>query len=389
MKSITVLKLKLDISDDVRQQLESVASHCRHARNAAVEDWLLRMRGKPETAKQSTRLCKHAKHEGKPKSESTKLYHAITAAVPELGTTNASMLASAISSHLSAKVDWRRGKSPDGTTPKRKDAILAYEDRVPFFTGDCIPVRSKDSTLAVSDGQWSLTVRRPLRDLDYLAGDIASRGLSPGIKKILAAVATGERKFADSQILLTSKGWMWHLPVQFEADQLDATTEAHLWPVIGAEKNGRQADRPFAIHLPNQQRPWYAGDGRYLLAQTQRLIGLKKQIGWRYRQRMGAGHGRQKIDAAVRRRSKQLDNIRAEVRRRAIADIVSQCVRAKCGKLVYHEPTNPAKDRLWFAAMQLDWDWTRFGVDLKNAAARKGVEVVIQKLKIKEVINAA
>lgn len=389
MKSITVLKLKLAVDDETQQQMRVVASHCRHARNAAVEDWLLRQRGKPETAKQSQRLCKHVKHEGKPKSESTKLYHAITAAVPELGTTNASMIASAIASHLSAKVDWRRGKDESGRTPKRKDAILAYEDRIPFFTGDCIPVRSKDSVITVRDGQWSLTVRRPLRDMHWLAVDIASRGLPPRIKSILADISTGARKFADSQVLLTSKGWQWHLPVAFERDQLDETIEAHLWPTIPSETARRQSDRPFSLVLPNQQRPWYIGDGRYLLAQTERLVGLKKQIGWRYRQGMGAGHGRQKIDAAVRRRSQQLDNIRAEVRRRAIADIVSQCVRAKCGKLVYHEPTNPAKDRLWFAAVKLDWDWTRFGADLKNAAARKGVEVVIVKLKIKEVIGAA
>lgn len=385
MKSITVLKLKL--AAESSPDLEPIAKACRKGRNAGLENWLLRQRGFPESEKQSKRLIvRKDKAADAPKSESTKLYHAIREAVPELGTTQITMLAQGLSSHLGAKVDWRRGSNGDGKRMRRRDAILAYEDRPPFFTSLEIPLHNAHTRVTFTD-RLTITVNRPMTDVQSLRIEVSLRDMPPGKQQLLREVASGVRKLPDSKILFKAKqnAWYWHIPLAFETE-IVSEKPAELWPTIGTTKDGKQTDRPFKLECDGETRPWYIGDGRYLLAQTVRLIGLRKMIGWRYQQRMGAGHGRAKIDAATKRRRQQEWNIRAEVMRRAIADVVRQCVRNRCGKLTYHEPSLPLRKRCWFQSSGLDWDWTKFGADLKNAAARQGIEVTVKQWKWKEAI---
>ncbi len=143
-------------------------------------------------------------------------------------------------------------------------------------------------------------------------------------------------------------------------------------------------DRPFRLSFPDGGG-WSVGDGRYLHAQTMRLIGLRKQIGYRYRNRNGTGHGRAKITRSVRLRVQQLGNVRDEFRRRLVNDIVRQCERQQAGTLVYREPSGPAKTKCWFERRKLEFDWTRFLTDLKNSAARHGIAVEKKRLKMEEV----
>lgn len=383
MKSVTVLKLKLADHAD----LERIGQFCRKARNVAVTNWLMRQHGFPESHKQQFGVQKRSND--KPLSESTKCYHCITEAVPELGTTQASCIAGMVMSALSAKVDWREAvESENGKQRRRKDAVLSFDERPPFFTKLEIPLHNQHMRVRFTD-RLVISIERPLRSIAWLDLEVSLRDLPPGIQLILRTLADGTRKLQDSRLVQKEDAWYWHVPVSFESDPL-SDTEATLWPTLGSSKDGKQSDRPFRLELPG--RTWYVGDGRYLLAQTQRLIGLRKMIGWRYRQRMGAGHGRAKIDAAVRRRRKQEQNMRIEVRRRIITDIIRQCVKHNIGKIVYREPSLTLRKKCWFASNDLDWDWSRIACrrkdtknkgqwivegDLPNACRRHGIEVVI------------
>lgn len=374
-KSVTVLKLKLA---EVPDTLIEAATICREARNVASENWLLRNRGMPETPKQAK-----LNRKGKSLSESTKLYHAITAACPSLGTDVASNISQQVNSFLSTRVDWRKGSDDNGKRPKRRDAILGREERPAFYTDLSVPVANKHVTIHF-ENDVQVHVTNALRSgqgqraLDFA---ISLKGVPTGIKRILHSLANGDRKLADSKLLQRRGNWYWYIPVAFEVEHLHEDRVAVLTPVIGKGKH----ERLFALELPDRNQPWMIGEGRYLIAQTQRLIGLRKQIGWRYRQRMGAGHGRKKVDAAVSKRNQQLADIRTEVRRRAIVDIVRQCERHRCGVLRYHEPTGPAKKKCWFEANGLEFDWTRWITDLSNACARCGIAVEKSKLKWKDI----
>ena len=120
MESFTVLRIKIQKSDG----LEALGELCRIARCSSIENWLLRQRGFAETPAQATRLCRRANvSDDRPKTESTKLYHAVRAAVPTLGTIQASMIARMVWSNLSAKVDWRR-QLEAGKVLRRRDDVL-------------------------------------------------------------------------------------------------------------------------------------------------------------------------------------------------------------------------------------------------------------------------
>lgn len=380
MKSITQLKLKLTPTDEQREVLASVAVECRKARNVGAENWLLRQRGFPESEKQSRPGRPGKDGKARALGESTKIYHALRPATPSLNSQLHSSLAQQVATFLSSKLDWR-DRVADDTMFKRKEAILAYLARPPFFTAVEIPVPNKLLHVTFVETlefvfPWGSPEQQPLRL------NVSTKELSLGHKKILRDIATGERKLADSRIVERNGEYFWHLPVAFETEQANPDVQATLFPVLPDDANLR--GNPFELKRPDGRRPWFIGDGWYLLAQTQRLTKLKKAIGWRYRQRMGAGHGRKKIDSAVRKRSQQLANMVAEVRRRAIADVVRQCVRCGVGELVYRKPSLPLREHSWFAKHGLEWDWTRFQSDLINAAARKGIAVVVDELRMKE-----
>jgi hypothetical protein len=380
MKSQIMLKLKL--VDPPCELLEHVADLCRRGTNAAVEDWLLRERGKPPSEKQQ-----RPGRKGKGLHPSTKLYHAVTAAVPTLSADIATCLANKLWSNLNAKLDWRRR---DGKPRKRMDAILDYEDRPPWNTSDMIPAPNKNVTIQFGD-ELRLTLRNVMRGEAPLCMDISLKGMPTGKKRIIRECMDGERKLSDSQIVKKqlrngSTAWFFYFCTAQESEPLDDSVSVTLTPLVNGAAS--KTDRPFRVIFPSGGY-WNVGDGRYLWAQTKRLDGLAKHVGYRYRNGNGPGHGRKKVDKAVRRRRGQLRNIRDEFRRRCITDIIRQCERQKAGTIVYREPTLPVRTKTWFAAAELEFDWTRFLGDLKNSAARRGITVEKKALKMAEVKDEA
>lgn len=375
--------LKLKLVAGAAEQLDKIGEMCRKARNAALEDWLLRQRGKPASEKQRDGL-----------SESTKIYHAVTAAVPELATRSvASMLAQQIYSSLNAKVDWRRGKSADGEQPRRKDAILNYEDRPPFSSSVEIPVCA--ATSAIKYGPWSGIKVQLLRG-EHIELPFITDKLPQAFRLILTRITGGELKLQDSRLVrkqdLKTGEWNWYLfvPVKVEAmPAADPEREMILWPNQPADEQEAKNDRPFSVRGPESEKDWRLGDGRYYYAQCERLVRILKEIGWQYRQRNGTGHGRQKYDHAKRLREKQIRNIADEFRRKTICKIIEQMERQQCGTLVYREPSLPLRKRCWFERRGVLWDWTRFLTDLENALARRGYVLTKKPLKWKEAQGGA
>lgn len=381
MKSITMLKLKVV---NPPEDLERIAKIIRRGRNIGLEDWLLRQRGKPESDKQAKGV-QTRKPGAKPIHPSTKIYHAITEGIPEVSGSVCAKLSSEVWSNLSAKIDWRRRAGEEGKPRKRSDAIIDYEDRPPWFTSLDIPALNRLTDVEFGDS-LSITISNLMRGEEPLRLELSLKGLPPKLKKLIRRVIAGELKHSDASLRCKEGVWTLFWPVQQEPRVvLSAEAQAVLAPQI-AEPDSRQSDRPFQMTLASGGH-WYVGDGRYLLAQTDRLIGLRKMVGYRYRNGSAKGHGRQKADAAVIKRNRQLRNVRDEFRRRAVCDVVRQCERHGCGTLVYREPTGPAKTKCWFERNRLEFDWTRFLTDLKNSCARRGIKVVVEKLKIGEVLG--
>jgi len=392
MKSIAMLKLK--IVEPPVEQLTELAEMIRKTRNIGLEDWLLRQRGKPESAVQSALSTRRKnvateKPEPKQKHPSTKIYNAMAAAKTGVIPDVIARLSADVWSNLNAKLDWRRRAGDEAAKPrKRADAIVDYEDRPPWFTSLDIPVLNKHAHVEFGD-DLTLTVRRLAyrEDLAELHVKFSLKGFPRRLKALIRRVLAGELKLSDSSIRQKPSGdWYWYWPIQMESSvTVDDTRSAVLAPQFMAEE-GKQTDRPFAMVFPENNR-WYIGEGRYLHSQTMRLTGLRKMVGYRYRNGLAKGHGRKKMDSAVSKRNTQLRNIRDEFRRKTVSDAVKQCERHQCGLLIYREPTGPAKSKCWFESNGLEFDWTAFLTDLKNSCARRGIKVKVEKLKIGEVIK--
>ena len=384
---ITVLKLKLQLTKDLQARLREVAELCRRGRNAGAINWLLRQHGLPLSESQAVRKVNDPRHIDKPKSESTLLYHAIRAGSPGLSGTTHSMLAQELNSHLSAKVDWRRGdKTPDGQRRRRGDAIMAGEDRPPWFTAISIPVRAIEASLRYGDA--SVLICRPCPGEELQLSFSTSR-LTGRYRRILQDLSSGRRKLQDAKLIYKAQEgeWFYYLPVTFDAPSLQTTLQAELRPVV-TEQQG-QLDRPFHLHLPEVPRPWSVGDGRYLVAQCERLATMIKSMGRRYQWRSGPGHGRADIDVRTRKVRQRQRNVVLEVRRRMLKDIVRQCLSHCCGTLLYREPSLPLRDKAWFTRKRIDWDWTAFRTDLANACKRAGITLVVKQLNYKEALGGS
>jgi hypothetical protein len=120
------------------------------------------------------------------------------------------------------------------------------------------------------------------------------------------------------------------------------------------------------------------------VAQYARLVGLMKMVGYRYRIGSAKGHGRNKVDAAVHKRRQQLRCIVDEVRTKLVRDIIRQCERHQIGSLIYHEPTLPLRSRCWCEKKGVEWDWTHFKSDLRNACSKAGIVLDVKKFSAKE-----
>lgn len=387
LKSITVLKLKLDLAQEQAgkaEELHRIAALCRRGRNAGAMNWLMRQHGYPQSEAQRERKAKKAQFGDKPKCEASLIYHAVRAASQGLTGTIQSMLANEIASFLAAKQDWRNGKAEDGKRPKRKDAILSYEARPPYFTEMQIPVRATEATFRF-DGVPMLTCRLLLGQPTTL--QIKTASLPARIRNMLYRIAAGERPLTDSKLLLRDDEWYWFLPQQFESTAVDAAATAHLWPVIPGDEPPSKYDQPFTLYVPGRDKPWMIGDGWYLRSQAHRIETLRKEIGWRYRNGHGLGHGRSKVDSKMKAIGKRFANIVDEFRKRLISDVAKASERFGCGTVVYHEPTLPARERCWFAARGLDWNWTTFVSNLENNLARRGLVLEVVRLKASEIAS--
>lgn len=392
---VTVLKLKLVADKDVFDKLEDVATLCRKARCHAVEDWLLRKRGLiPESEKQAKTTTNKDGSE-RPLGEATKIYHAVGSRYPRLfGTQTAVSIGREIAKNLNSKVDWREQVDQSSLSeeekegkPKllrRKDMILENNMRPPFTTALNIPVPTSQTTIEFTD-ELKVTVKSPAKPYKKIEFKLSLRKLPPRIKKIMRAISEGAHKQPDSYLTFKKDTWFLYLPVTFPT-KVNRGKRMNLYPLLSCDEVSRQGkDRPFRVdfrNTENKKSSWYVGDGRYYRSTMTRCIGLRKEIGWNYRNRRnGSGHGRKKYDDSVRRLRNKQRNHREEFRRKTIVGILDQCIRHGTGTLIYHKPTLYVRDHSWFATEGLEWDWTSFENDLKNAAYRRGIDFAVESYK--------
>ena len=395
LSSFTVLKLKLE---DVPDRADELSALCKQARNAGSENWLLRQRGLKEIPKQAKLNAKS----GKPLSETTKIYHAMMTAIPALPSHLATTLNREVYKILTTDLPWTSPRVPvdddeeeltaeeqaeaaedeeakETRKRKRYEAILNYEERIPYYTADQIPIPAANSELEFGDELiLVLTGWEPRQKVRL---KISLKKMPPAKKKILHEIASkvpGTRKFQDASLLKKNGVWFLYLPVEYTLKPLDNDKRAVLYPVVPSWPSLKGRNGMAFILKTDNDKDWDSGDGWYLLRETKRLTGIRKLIGWKYKHGRGHGHGREKVSIAIANRYKQQADAQNEFRNQAINDIVDRCVRRGCGVLEYREPSGPAKKLCWFATVGLEINWSTFSRNLINACHHKRIRVIVK-----------
>lgn len=368
--------------------LEGARRDCCKARNAAMLHWYVWRREHPDwepgvayeapAAKVKRKVNPDAKV---PKDSpvgprlflSRELYAAAREAAPNLSANVASSCVQEVIARLKSNTPYDH----DGEARWVWQAILDHEVNLPTWRNGRIPMPRKDSVLTYDVDRCALrfpllskqsgwkTLSPPVR---LLAGS-----LTRGNRLLLREMAAGSRRMADSQI--TERKGKWYAQLCYEVPVSAAGADPERIMVL---EPAQPEDRmPLLLRWKDadgDDRVWWIGKARPLVAEYRRVVARRRAIRYRYSDDCGKGHGRQRWYKSIRPMARAVVDMQARFEKQTVSDIVKFCLRANCGKLVYREPTKPVRERCWFAAVDVPYNWVSFEARLKFKAECAGLE---------------
>lgn len=395
-----------------RKLLAEMRRECCLARNAAVLHWYVWRREHPDWKPGGAYDPPAAKIQRKPKPDakpakdspvgprlflSRELYAVACEAAPRLA-------ASIVSGCVQDVLQWLKARMPynhDGGAQYRWQAVLAHEINLPTWRCGQIPVPARASSLGYL-GRSS----RPMRSVDAVCNDHAAlaapllskasgyrelspavlvevKDLSAGRKRILRRLAAGELKLCDFSLYERKPGkWVAQLvyPVERTACGLPADRVMELRP-------GLPGDRfPFTLSWTGedgQSRRWGVGLGKPLVAEYRRVVARRRAI--RAKQAGGKGHGKGRFYRSIRPLARAVKDQQDRFVKMLAEDVLKAAVREGCGLVVYREPSLPIRERSWFAAADVPFDWTALGAYLAHKLrVRGGLEFDVQRIRMAE-----
>lgn len=363
-----VLKLRLGCcltgpTKRLAADLHAVARMFNQARNAVVRLW----EREAETSEDRT-------HFSMPASA----YAASSAAAPLLARKLCATATQEVAKKLRSKVPWNH----PGLARYQWQAILAFETSRPAWRGLDIAVPCQDARLTHSPSGY--TLRFPLwskqagRKNCFVVCRLPSARLPPGLRRVLQQVSSGEWKLCDSKLIFhepKSRGkkghWAYHMAYERPQECLDLDKSR---TAVLTLQTGGGAARPFEVVGPDAF-PWTVGDAAVLLGEYRRLDERRLQMRARHRDRTEGkrGHGRQRAELAVRPITRAVQQLMHRFSWRVVAKVIEYCVRYNCGRVEWREPGVRVRDRYWFAAKAIPFDFTGFLGRLKHKLWVNGI----------------
>lgn len=191
-------------------------------------------------------------------------------------------------------------------------------------------------------------------------------------------IASSRQKMGDSSLAINKKGkWVLRLCVGLPAgEELDQSQTAVLQPAMPKDS------RPFLVEM-HDGRKWGLGNGRVWLMARTRLEGRRKGIRAKSRDH-AYGHGRKYVLAKLQPYSHVGQAIQDRFVKDAVSMLIRSLVRAKCGRLIYREPSKPLRERCWLGEHGLPFNWTMWLGYLKHKCSEAGIVLVETKITLKE-----
>lgn len=204
-----------------------------------------------------------------------------------------------------------------------------------------------------------------------------------GHRKILAKIAKGEIRMADSQ--LVKKDGQWYFQMAYNPEpkdyQLNPARTAVLVPGSG--------DSPFYIGFFDENGELFAtrsiGNGRAYKMQLQRLTLRRRALQYRYRFGARKGRGRKSFFQKRNMETRSGLYLQAGFRKQAVAEIMKMVRVFDCGTMLYREPTKPVRvhSAIWFNQQDANFDYTIFLESLKHKMAAHRVDFSSDRIDMK------
>jgi hypothetical protein len=275
----------------------------------------------------------------------------------------------------------------------RAKAILEFEANRDTRREWVIPVSKQDSTLCYAGqsakkltsgvdaevhkyGDSSAVVRIPLwsnksnRKQKAIICRVEvrqykGRRVSPGVRRVLKKVASGEWKMRDSKVTYDEDHKLWKFDLIYFQPAHDLGLNPERTAVLVA--NDGKASHPFEITAPNGAR-WRLGQAGTYRQQNMRKENKRRRLRRQYRL-AGPGaraHGQKRWVRDVKATTRRVRNIAKLFQQKVAAEIIQFCLKYNCGRLLYIEPPPNRRDNLWFKALGLSFDWTTFRSHLQH-----------------------
>lgn len=305
-----------------------------------------------------------------PKGFSTELYHAGRVAAGDLLAPNA---VAAASNEILSFVNKTLPYAPGRRHRRVWQAILGSECSRPEFRATDFVVPNQNAKLTLKDDGYHFTFpvwssQAGRKNTSY-ACRLATRRLTAGYKAILFNVANGTYKLCDSELIFhegtRQKPGFWALHLCYQRPQeplgLDKSRVATFVPQKG------EAEQPFEITCADAF-PSQIGDAFVLQHEYRRLDDRRFHMRKTHRNRTSGrrGHGRQRIESAVRPVTRAVRQLMHRFSWHVVSEVVRYCVRHNCGTVLYDEPAVQARAGLWFAKHDIPYDWTGLVNRLKH-----------------------
>lgn len=317
-----------------------------------------------------------------PKGFTTQLYHAGREAAPALSSIIVAAASNTIlGAHLLKRTPWNHR----GLCKRVWQAVLGNEIARPCFRECGLAAPNKTTKLSLGADHATLTFalwsKQASRKHTQGSCRLAMRLLPGGLKAIIRRVANGENdwRLCDSELVWKegkrrSKGtWYYHMCYQRPPlpEKLNPERTAQLHFLSG------EADKPFEVGM-DTGFPWKLGDvavlqAKYNQLETRRLV---LRHGYRDAGSGRKGHGRERIESAIRPVSRQARMLMERFSKNVVAQVIKYCRRYECGTLTWDKPHTKAKLAGWFAAKGIPFDWTRFDAQLEHRCWLYNIRIV-------------
>lgn len=321
------------------------------------------------------------------------MYRAGTLAAPMLNTKIVSAASKHVRESLRTKIAW----NSESRAGYRWKAVLAYEQRAPWWRHGIIPVCCQDariSYLGMPNRKGGFKARdlesarhhalfllpllsrksgaKELRVVCLLRIGDLSKGKREIIRKVCDPTEESWRMI-DSLLVEQDGAWILRLNYSLPDQVLDNDCVLTIKPT--------QVDDGNVLRMSFPDGGWRNfGDGNLYVAEFIRLKD-RKDILNRKQKIAPPGHGKQRIYHDRRPITRRQQHITDNVMKNTIADIHRAAIRHNCGTVLYREPSIGLRKFDWFAKRHVTFPWDDLRARLKAKLELSGIKLDVKCVK--------